>query len=62
MSDTQPIHSDTQPIHIVSVQQDQKDGIFVTFSDGTWAGYVVEELLELRPMRDRAKPTAKDVG
>jgi hypothetical protein len=25
----------------------------VTFSDGTFAGYVVEELLELRPVRER---------
>jgi len=31
---------------------DGKDGVFVTFSDGTSAGYVVEELLELRPKRE----------
>lgn len=36
---------------IVKVEQDGKDGIFVTFSDGTAAGYLVEELIELRPHR-----------
>jgi hypothetical protein len=29
------------------------DGLIVTFSDGTVAGYVVEELLLLRPLRER---------
>ena len=27
------------------------DGLVVTFSDGTTAGYLVEELLDLRPHR-----------
>jgi hypothetical protein len=31
---------------------DSEDGLIVTFSDGTVAGYVVEELLELRPCRE----------
>jgi hypothetical protein len=48
-------------IHIVSVQQDGEDGIFVTFSDDTTAGYVVEELLELRPSREHVKPTQLDL-
>lgn len=46
----------SEPILIVTVQQDKEDGILVTFSDGTTAGYVVEELLELRPIREKAKP------
>jgi hypothetical protein len=39
-------------IAIVKVEQDGKDGLLVTFSDGTTAGYVVEELLKLRPIRE----------
>lgn len=39
------------PILIVAVEPDGIDGVIVTFSDGTAAGYVVEELLELRPKR-----------
>jgi hypothetical protein len=38
------------PILIVSVEQDGIDGVIVRFSDGTAAGYVVEELLGLRPI------------
>jgi hypothetical protein len=38
-------------IQILRVEQDG-DGLIVTFSDGTTAGYVVEELLELRPHRE----------
>ena len=37
---------------IKRVEQDSYDGIIVTFSDGTTAGYVVEELLMLRPVRE----------
>jgi len=37
---------------ILAVEQDGVDGVFVTFSDGTSAGYLVEELLELRPKRE----------
>jgi hypothetical protein len=40
-------------IQIVNVEQDGEDGILVTFSDGTIAGYVAEELIELRPKRER---------
>jgi hypothetical protein len=43
---------DTQFIKILSVERDGDDGMFVTFSDGTTAAYVVEELLELRPQRE----------
>jgi hypothetical protein len=38
-------------IAILTVEQ-ESDGVVVTFSDGTTAGYVVEELLELRPHRE----------
>jgi hypothetical protein len=42
-------------INISSVEKDGDDGLIVTFSDGTTAGYVVEELLELRPVRLAAR-------
>lgn len=38
-------------VRILTVEQDSDEGVFVTFSDGTTAGYVVEELLRLRPKR-----------
>ena len=34
------------------MERDGEDGLIVTFSDGTTAGYVTEELLELRPFRE----------
>jgi hypothetical protein len=40
-------------MQIVNIEQDGPDGILGTFSDGTIAGYVAEELIELRPVRDR---------
>jgi hypothetical protein len=42
-------------VQIFSVEQDGPDGILVTFSDGTIAGYVAEELIELRPIREKVK-------
>jgi hypothetical protein len=39
----------------LKVEQDSHDGLMVTFSDGTAAGYVVEELLMLRPFREAVK-------
>lgn len=42
-------------IYLVAVELDGRDGLIVTFSDGTTGGYVVEELLELRPVRERVK-------
>ena len=41
-----------EPIHILTVEKDDGDGLITTFSDGTTAGYVAEELLELRPKRE----------
>jgi len=37
---------------ILTAEPDGDDGLIVTFSDGTTAGYVVEELLVLRPCRE----------
>ena len=42
-------------IQILAVELDGKDGLVVTFSDGRTGGNVIEELLELRPVRDRMK-------
>ena len=33
----------------------EADGVLVTFSDRIIVGYVVEELLDLRPVREKAK-------
>jgi hypothetical protein len=41
---------DEAPIRILTVEADE-DGLVITFSDGTTAGYLVEELLDLRPHR-----------
>jgi hypothetical protein len=40
-------------IHILTTERDGDDGLIVTFSDGTTGAYVVEELLEPRPFRER---------
>jgi hypothetical protein len=42
-------------VHIVNLEQDGPDGILVTFSDGTIAGYVAEELIGLRPVREKVR-------
>jgi hypothetical protein len=50
---------------ILTTELDGDDGLIVAFSDGTTGAFVVEELLELRPCRERVKtgkvvkPTAK---
>jgi len=43
-------------IQILAAEPDGRDGIIVKFSDGTYARYVVEELLELRPKRSQTEP------
>ena len=40
------------PIQISAVELDGNDGVFVMYSDGTTSGYVIEELLALRPYRE----------
>jgi hypothetical protein len=49
------IHQMKLEIQILAVELDGLDGIVVTFSDRTTGGYVIEELLELRPVRERMK-------
>jgi hypothetical protein len=44
-------------IQILTLERDGEDGLLVTFSDGTTAGYVTEELLELRPHREPVNPS-----
>jgi hypothetical protein len=41
-------------IEILGLEQDGKDGLIVTFSHGTIGAYVVDELLELRTIREPA--------
>ena len=43
-------------IRILTLERDGDDGLIVTFSDGTTGGYVVEELLKLRPHREPTDP------
>jgi hypothetical protein len=45
----------TVTTRILTTAPDGDDGLIVTFSDGTTGAYVVEELLELRPVRERLK-------
>jgi hypothetical protein len=42
-------------IRLLNVELDGDDGVVVTFSDGTTDAYVAEELLELRPYRERLR-------
>jgi hypothetical protein len=49
---TSPMN-DEMRISILSVKLDGGDGLIVTFSDETTGAYVVEELLELRPVREQ---------
>lgn len=48
----------TGETHIFKVEKDGEDGLLVTFSDGTIGGYIVEELLALRPIREKAEELA----
>ena len=48
----------TQEIRVLKVEKDGEDGLLVTFSDGTIDGYVIEELLELRPIREKVEELA----
>ena len=42
-------------IRILTTESDGDDGLIVMFSDETTGAYVVEELLALRPVRERSK-------
>ena len=46
-----------EQMHILKVEMDGEDGVLVTFSDGTYAGYIVEELLAQRPLREHVQVT-----
>jgi hypothetical protein len=49
-------------VTILGVEMDGEDGLIVTFSDGTTGGYVAEELLFLRPVREAVKmPKVKNL-
>ena len=50
---------DNSLTRIAGIEKEGDDGLLVTFSDGTTAGYVVEELLQLRPLRELARPQSK---
>lgn len=43
------------PLQILTVEKDGGDGVLVTFSDGTTAGYIAEELASLRPVREKSE-------
>jgi hypothetical protein len=47
-------------IQILTTERDGNDGLIVTFSDRTTGAYVVEELLELRPYRERVETRQAD--
>jgi hypothetical protein len=48
--------TDPRSIRILSAEPEGADGLIVNFSDGSSAGYVVEELLDLRPLREPTPP------
>jgi hypothetical protein len=52
----------TELIRILTVEKDDGDGLITTFSDGTTAGYVAEELLELRPQREETEVSQEKVN
>ena len=51
-----------EAIRIVTVERDGEDGLIVTLSDGTTAGYIVEELLELTPCREPINTNGSQCG
>ena len=53
--------TDHHNVRVLASELDGTDGLIVTFSDGTTAGYVVEELLELRPHREGALASTRNV-
>jgi hypothetical protein len=51
-----------EQIRILNVERDGEDGLILTFSDGTTAGYITEEFLELRPFREPVEPIRSDAA
>jgi hypothetical protein len=50
------------PVRILKLEIENDDGLIVTFSDGTIGASVVEELLELWPYREPAKPSLRKMS
>ena len=50
----------TDETYILKVEKDSHDGLIVAFSDGTTAGFVVEELLLMRPQRELTHEPVKN--
>jgi hypothetical protein len=48
--------SNNEHLKILSAEKDGEDGVLIKFSDGTITGYVPEELLRLRPVRESVVP------
>jgi hypothetical protein len=58
-----PQLSNHKHLRVLSAEKDGEDGVLVKFSDGTVGGYVVEELVSLRPIREEIKePKAQNPG
>jgi hypothetical protein len=51
-----------EQIRILNVERDGEDGLILIFSDGTTAGYITEELLELRPFREPVESILSDAA
>jgi hypothetical protein len=51
-----------EQIQILHVERDGEDGLILIFSDGTTAGYITEELLELRPFREPVESKLSDAA
>jgi hypothetical protein len=52
---------DTNTTKMLTAELESDDGLILTFSDGTTAGYVVEELLDLRPFREPTPPFITEI-
>jgi hypothetical protein len=50
----------SRDITIEFVHNETNEALIVRFSDGTYAGFMVEELLALRPRRELRDPQAED--
>ena len=51
-----------ESIPVLTVEKGDGDWLIVTFSDGTTAGYVAEELLKLRPHRELSGEGRKEIS
>ena len=51
-----------EQIQILNVERYGEDGLILIFSDRTTAGYITEELLELRPFREPVESKRSDAA